>query len=423
MIDHNTAVVAVGTSLLGAGAGMIGCFAVLRGRALLGDALGHAALPGICLAFLLFGRRSVAAMLVGAWLTGVLGILIVAGLRRATRIKEDAAIGIVLSVFFGAGVALSRYIQIRASDGSKAGFETYIFGKAAGMLESDVYWISAAALVALLALAALFKELRLVTFDIGFARVQGWPASSLDLLLMGLLSLLVVIGLPAVGAVLVAALLILPAAAARFWTERLGTMLVIAASFGLSMGAAGTAISTAVSRAPTGPMIVLVGAGLFGVSALVAPKRGAVARLVQHIQFRRRLRGQAMWRAMYEAIEPGWPTLRGVAVEELCDRTAYTSTQSRAFLRNAQRGRLMIEQSDGRYLPTAAGMDLAARVTRGYRRWQRFLTEQPELAGTFARLDFESADVLLSPEIVADLDADLRRDGRLPTVTDREAAL
>ncbi|HEV3006965.1 MAG TPA: metal ABC transporter permease [Pirellulales bacterium] len=420
MIDHNTAVVLVGTSLLGAGAGLIGCFAVLRGRALLGDALGHAALPGVCLAFLLLGRRSLAAMLVGAWLTGVLGILVVAALRRATRIKEDAAIGIVLSVFFGAGVALSGYIQKRVTEGSKAGFDTYIFGKAAGMLEGDLYWISAAALAALLAVVALFKELRLVTFDASFARVQGWPAASLDLLLMGLLSLIVVIGLPAVGAVLVAALLILPAAAARFWTERLGTMLVVAGSFGLSMGAAGTAISAAVSRAPTGPVIVLVGACLFGASVLVAPRRGAVARLVDHVRFRRRLLGQAMWRAVYEALEPRWPAPRPVAIDELSQRTSYQPARLQGAVRRAEHDGLLTALSDGRYLATAAGLALAARVTRGYRLWQRFLAEQPELAGTFARLDVESADDLLPPEVVADLEAGLRRDGRLPAAPREE---
>ncbi|HUY35299.1 MAG TPA: metal ABC transporter permease [Pirellulales bacterium] len=414
MIDYNTAVVLAGTSMLGAGAGLIGTFAVLRGRALLGDALGHAALPGVCLGFLLLGRRSLAAMLVGAWLSGVLGILVVAGLRRATRIKEDAAIGIVLSVFFGAGLALSRYIQTQATQGSKAGLDSYIFGKAAGMLQGDLLWISAAALAALLAVVALFKEFRLVTFDGGFARVQGWPAASLDLLLMGLVSLIVVIGLPAVGAVLVAALLILPAAAARFWTERLGMMLVVAGSFGLVMGAAGTAISAHVSRAPTGPIIVLVGTCLFGASALFAPRRGAVARWIDHVRFRRRLRGQAMWRAVYELIEPRFPAIRPIAIDELAHRTSYTPAQLRRVLRQAEMNDLLIRRPDGRYLPTAAGLAQAARVTRGYRLWERFLTEQPELTSTFARLDVESADSALSHEIVAELEAALRAEGRLP---------
>jgi manganese/zinc/iron transport system permease protein len=425
MIDYNTAVVLAGTSLLGAGAGLIGTFAVLRGRALLGDALGHAALPGVCLAFLMLGRRSLAAMLVGAWLTGVLGILVVAGLRRATRIKEDAAIGIVLSVFFGGGLALSRYIQTQATQGSQAGLDTYIIGRAAGMLQGDLFWISAAALAALLAVVVLFKEFRLVTFDTGFARVQGWPAASLDLLLMGLVSLIVVIGLPAVGAVLVAALLILPAAAARFWTERLGTMLAVAGGFGLVMGAAGTAISAAVSRAPTGALIVLVGTCLFGVSALFAPRRGAAARWVDHVRFRRRLREQAVWRAVYERIEPQFSAARSIGVaqpteiEDLVHRTSYTPVQLHRVLRQAERTGLLTRQSDGRFLPTIAGLDRAARVTRGYRLWEHFMSEQPELTGTFARLDVESADEVLSSQVVAELEAGLRALGRLPTVPDK----
>ncbi len=424
MIDYNTAVVLAGTSLLGAGAGLIGTFAVLRGRALLGDALGHAALPGVCLAFLMLGRRSLAAMLVGAWLTGVLGIVGVAGLRRAPRVKAAAAIGLVLSVFFGGGLALSRYIHTQATQGSQAGLDTYIIGRAAGMLQGDVFWISAAALAALLAVVALFKELRLVTFDTGFALVQGWPAASLDLLLMGLVSLIVVIGLPAVGAVLVAALLILPAAAARFWTERLGTMLAVAGAFGLVMGAAGTAISAAVSRAPPGALIVLVGTCLFGASALFAPRRGAAARWVDHMRFRRRLREQAVWRAVYERIEPQLSAARSIGIaqpteiEDLVRRTSYTPVQLQRVLRQAERIGLLIRQSDGRYLPTTDGLARAARVTRGYRLWERFMSEQPELTGTFARLDVENADEVLSSQVVAELEAGLRAIGRLPTVPD-----
>jgi manganese/zinc/iron transport system permease protein len=424
MIDYNTAVVLVGTSLLGAGAGLIGSFAVLRGRALLGDALGHAALPGVCLAMLLVGQRSLAAMLVGAWFTGVLGILVVAGLRRATRIKDDAAIGIVLSVFFGAGVAMTGYIGRHVFEGSKAGFNNYIFGNAAVMLLSDVYWISGVALVSLLTLVVLFKELRLVTFDAAFARVQGWPASSLDLLLMALLSLVVVIGLPAVGAVLIAALLIVPAAAARFWTERLGIMLAVSASFGLAMGAAGTAISARMSQAPTGPMIVLFGAGLFAVSSLFAPSRGAVAPLNGQVRVSPKFHRHAMWRAVYEVsetpIDADGRSRQSVAIDELSRRTSLTSAQLEYCLRQAEGAGLAVQQADGRWLPTVPGMTQAALVTQGYRLWKRFLLEQPELAGTFARLDVETAREVLPADVVGALEAGLRSEGRWPEALGKE---
>ena len=289
MITYNTLIVLLGTGLLGLAAGLIGTFAVLRQRALVGDALAHAALPGLCLAFLLVGERSLPAMLAGALVSGVAGVAIIALLVRWTRIKEDAAIGIVLSVFFGAGIVLSRIIQNQTMTGSKAGLDSYIFGKTAGMLASDVMLIAGLALVILIVTVLLYKEFRLTAFDPDFARGQGWPTLLLDLILMGLIAVVVVIGLPAVGVLLIAALLILPAAAARFWTDRLSGMLVISGIFGLVIGSGGTAISAGTKLA-TGPVIVLAGTVLLLVSLLFAPGRGGVARLLQHLRFRQELR-------------------------------------------------------------------------------------------------------------------------------------
>lgn len=289
MIGYNTAIVLVGVSLLGASAGLVGSFAVLRGRALLGDALAHAALPGICLGFLLAGERSSPALLAGALASGVLGVVIIGALRRHTRIKEDAAIGTILGVFFGAGQVLSRLIQNRLVAGSRAGLDSYIFGATAGMTRADVLWIACLSLACLVVVLLLYKEFKLVAFDADFAGAQGWPAAWLDLLLMALIAVTVVVGLPAVGVVLVAALLILPAAAARFWTNRLGAMLVLSGFLGLAIGAAGTIFSAQVSGLPTGPVIILAGTAVFVVSMLFAPRRGGIARVLAHRRFRRRL--------------------------------------------------------------------------------------------------------------------------------------
>src|SRR5687767_12817040 len=213
MLSYNTLIVLAGASLLGASAGTVGTYALLRGRALVGDALAHAALPGMCLAFMVLGQKSLPAMLAGALLSGLVGIAIIAALRRWTRIKEDAAIGMVLSVLFGAGIVLSRLIQNRSSTGSKAGLDSYILGKTAGMLASDVYLIAAVGGLSLLVIVLFYKEFKAVVFDVEFAKSQGWPVVAIDIALMTLVALSVVIGLPAVGVVLMAALLILPGTA------------------------------------------------------------------------------------------------------------------------------------------------------------------------------------------------------------------
>jgi manganese/zinc/iron transport system permease protein len=253
---------------------------VLRRRALVGDALAHATLPGLCLAFLLVGRDLV-WLHAGAFASGLLGVGVLALLARYSRIKEDAAVGVVLSVFFGAGIVLSRFIQNNTAEGSKAGLDSFILGKTAGILLEDVVLLAALASGCLLVLALLYKEFKLVTFDRGFAAAQGWPTAALDFLSLALVAVVVVAGLSTVGVVLVVALLIVPGVSARFWTDRLGVMLLLSCAIGVTSGVIGAALSARFDRLPAGPVIVLVGAAMFIVSALAAPRRGLIARWLE----------------------------------------------------------------------------------------------------------------------------------------------
>jgi ABC-type Mn2+/Zn2+ transport system permease subunit len=292
ILAYNTLVVLAGVGLLGAGAGLIGSFTVLRRQSLTGDAVAHAALPGVCLAFLLIGQRNLPLLLLGALASGVLGMVIISALRGWRRVKEDSAIGIVLSVFPGLGFVLVRLIQDRFTTGSQAGLESFILGKTAGMTRGDVYLILLSSAVCLAAVILLYKEFKLASFDPGFARAIGWPVFWLDLALMTLVALAAVIGLPAVGAVMMAALLITPGAAARFWTDRLSRMLVLAACFGLATGLVGTLLSARFDKLPAGPIIVLTGSSIFVVSMLLGTQRGLVARWIVHLRNRRDLRRQ-----------------------------------------------------------------------------------------------------------------------------------
>lgn len=275
-LPYNTQVVLIGVTLLGACSGVIGCFAVLRRRSLVGDALSHASLPGVGVAFLIAGGKHFWTMLLGAFIAGLLGIGALAFLKRYTRIKEDAGIAIVLSTFFGAGVALATVIQQSQRSG-QAGWDAFIFGKSAGMVADDVKLIAALALATLGVIALCYKEFKLVAFDPEFALVQGWPAGWLDFVLMLLLLVAVVIGLPAVGVLLMAAMLIIPAATARLWTRRLSRMIALAACLGAVSGVCGTLVSDN-AILPLGPCIVLTAASFFLISFLLAPQRGFVAR-------------------------------------------------------------------------------------------------------------------------------------------------
>lgn len=273
LYDYTLRNVALGSALLGIVSGVLGCFAVLRRQGLLGDALAHAALPGICLAYMLTGSKESFVLLAGAALSGTLGAYLLLQIVRATRISEDSALGIVLSVFFGFGIMLLTFIAQR-NDANQAGLDRYLFGQAATLVEENVITMALLGMVALAMVALLYKEFKLMTFDPLFAASLGFPTGKLSLLLTALIVIAVVIGLQTVGVVLMAAMLIGPAVAARQWTNRLGVMIGLAALFGALSGVSGALISVTQSRLPTGPMIILSLTAVVVVSLILAPERG-----------------------------------------------------------------------------------------------------------------------------------------------------
>jgi manganese/zinc/iron transport system permease protein len=417
-MPYNTLVVLTGISLLGLCSGLVGSFAVLRRRALMGDALAHAALPGVCLAFLILGQRHLPGMLLGGFLTGILGITLVSALRYWTRIKEDAAIGIVLSVFYGAGIALSSWIQSLPTIGSKAGLDSYFLGKTSGMLLEDIYLIGGVALLCLVMILLMYKEFKLVAFDPAFADVQGWPTFQLDLLLMAMIALTVIIGLPAVGVVLMAALLIIPAAAARFWTERLGAMLVLSAGFGLVTGALGTLVSAAQDDLPSGPVIVLVGTTIFLCSMLFAPRRGLIARVWGDYQYRRKIADQTVLRVLYETCEPDLPQLLPVRVNEILKKKGWRRNQIPAVINRLQKmGYVDRNSQEAGILLTNSGLNRSTEIILAHRMWELFLTEHAETACNFADLDSESLKERLPRELIDELESQLKSDGLFPQMS------
>lgn len=421
--DPNTRVVLLGASLLGLTSGVIGTFTVLRRRALVGDALAHAALPGICAAYLIVGDKSLIAFLLGALVFGVLGVLCISFIRSHTRIKEDAAIGIVLSSFFGFGIVLSRIIQNQPT-GNRAGLDTFIFGKAAAMLRQDVLIIAIIAAVVLLVVFLLFKELSSLCFDRDFAATQGWPVFALDVLLMGLICVCTVIGLPAVGVVLMAALLIIPAAAARFWTERLSIMLVIAGALGLASGAIGTALSalhfeyvvagrTMQLTIPTGPAVVLVSMTGFVLSLLLAPQRGVIADLWRRRRFSGRIAAQHVLRAVYEVGESGGDFSRPVTFDSLLRLRSWSAAALQRSLDRAVRRKQIVAGAGG-FLLTPEGLEEAARLVRTHRLWETYLVTEASIAPDHVDRDADEIEHVLPPDLIARLEETLRRQGRLP---------
>ena len=291
-VDYTLVTVAAGGAVLGVVCGVLGSFAVLRQQSLLGDALSHAALPGVALAFLLAGRE-LGWLLLGAGIASWLGVLLINGLVRSTRLKQDAAMGIVLTAFFALGITLLTYIQSR-NDASQAGLDQFIFGQAAAIRRQDVMLISAVGLAAFAILVALWKEFKLITFDPDFAHANGFRLRLLDVLLSTLIVVAIVLGLQLAGVILMVGLLIAPAVAARQWTQQLGQMLTLAGIFGGIAGAGGAVLSGLQQGLPTGPLIIVAASAIVLVSITLAPQRGLLWRAWQNRRDRRRFAAQQL---------------------------------------------------------------------------------------------------------------------------------
>jgi len=286
--DYTIRTVALGSATLGIVSGALGAFAVLRRQSLLGDAISHTALPGVALAFLLTGSRLPLTLMIGAGIAGWIGTLAVMAIVRRSRIKQDSALGMVLAVFFGIGLVLMTYVQ-RTPDAGKAGLDKFLFGQASTLMTRDVWTMGSIAGVALIVLFLFWKEFKLLAFDQEFGTSMGFPMRIIDILLTTLLVAAIIVGLQTVGVVLMSAMVVAPAAAARQWTDRLGLMVVLSALFGALAGVSGAVLSSLTDRLPTGPTIVLCISAVVLLSFLFAPNRGLVYNWLHGFRKRRNL--------------------------------------------------------------------------------------------------------------------------------------
>lgn len=405
--DYNTRVVVLGVMALGTAAGLVGTFLLLRKRALTADALSHATLPGIAVAFMVMvalggDGKALVGLLLGAFVFGCIGVLAILGIRHTTRLKDDAAIGIVLSVLFGLGLCLLR-IATELPSGSAAGLGGFIFGKAASMVASDAITMGAVAFGIAIVTAVLRKEWTLLCFDEKFGAVQGWPVLSLDVLLMAMVAIVTVIALQSVGLVLAVAMLIIPAASARYWTTTITSMLIAAALIGCLSGWLGAVVSALIPRMPTGPIIVLICGFWFVISFIAGPKEGLIVRQVLRIRLNRRIALQHILRAVWEVCE------NEEGSEFSTDRVVYVrSWNSRTvakLLRRCSRLQYATHVSANTWRLTETGAAKASRVVRNHRLWEVYLITYADIAPTHVDRDADMIEHVLGKDLVAKLES------------------
>jgi manganese/zinc/iron transport system permease protein len=430
--DYNTRLVVFGTTLLGCAAGMVGSFTLLRRRALMGDALSHATLPGICLAFMIANwwgsdGKSLLLLLTGATITGLMGVVSILAIRNFTRLKDDTAMGIVLSVYFGAGVALLGVIQ-QMSGGHAAGLEAFIFGKTASMGYFDALLIAASAAISIGACLLLFKEMTLVCFDESFAGSRGMPVLLLDLCLMGLIIVVTIVGLQAVGLILMIALLVIPPSASRFWTESTWRLFLLSGLAGALCGHLGAAASALFYKLPSGAMIVMVCATFFMFSLIMGTKRGILIRALRRWNVNRNVDRDHLLRAVYEMAEKkeslqlpdpkAAVSEQGLAGNELIGQPVFTSellaarSWSRRRLLRAIRSAEqagMVDHDQNSVRLHRRGLIEAVRLTRQHRLWELYLIRYADVATSKVDRDADAIEHILEPEIVAELESLLEK--------------
>lgn len=414
LIDPNARWVLTGCMLLGFSSGILSSFAMLRKRSLLGDALAHAALPGICIAFMVTGERSVPVFMVGAMISGILGACMIQIITRYSRIKQDTALGLVLSVFFAFGIVLLTQI-LHAPGGTKSGLDKFLFGQAAAMTGDDVQWMAICAGITALLAGGFYKELKLLCFDPGFADGIGYSSKFMDTILNILIVLIVITGLQAVGVVLMVAMLITPAAAARFWTHKLGRMVILSGLIGAVSGVVGTYLSTLAPRLSTGPLIVFSVTLLFVLSLFFAPQRGLFAKGIRFIRLRKMVARQNMLRTIYELAEDHENWKQAFSLQDIANQRNQSTVFASKQIHSLEEDGLVVRLNKQVNL-TEKGLQEAYQIVRNHRLWEMFLMHEEQLSADHVDRDADLIEHFLPKEIVLELE-------RLLQVHDKELKL
>lgn len=399
--DPVAQVVTAGVLLIAAASALIGCFLFLKKTSLVGDAIAHAALPGVCAAFVIFESRHPLVMLLGAMASGLLSMWLMGVILRRTKLKADVAIGITLSWFFAIGIVLLTAIQ-QSGLPNQSGLDHFLFGNAAGMLWEDVVTFGSFSLVLIAAVILLYRPWKLMLFDRNHAVARGLNVRVLEGTLSVLTVLAVAIGVQTVGVVLMAALLITPAAAARFWTHRLPLMLVLALLFGVLSALVGTWVSFTTPRMPTGPWMVLVISGVAVFSFIFGSKKGAFPKWWKGQQIHAKIARENVLKLLYQLGEAQDNHNQSHTRDAMMNRRAMRSSDLAKTLSILTRRGLVLRQGHG-YKLSEEGLVEGARVVRLHRLWEMYLTTYVKIAPDHVHNDAEAIEHLITPELEEEL--------------------
>lgn len=398
----NIKYVVFGAVLLSVSSAVVGCFTFVQKKSLVGDVVSHAVLPGICISFMISGSKDPFLLIIGAFISGWISIVVMDAIIRNTKIKEDAATGLSLSVFFGIGILLMTYIQ-HSGNASQSGLDTFLFGKAAALVGKDLLAFSIIAVAVLVVVFLFYKEFKLISFDPQFAKVTGLPVRKLEMLLTSITVLAVVTGIQAVGVVLMAAMLITPAAAARFWTNELHKMLILAAIFGAFSGVSGAFISYSAPSMPTGPWMVMILSIIALFSFFFAPGRGILIRQLHRFKIQKKLLEENLLKAFYRIGENSGDHFKHIGTNDLQLIRNFSPSQLKRGLRKLKLHGYLTKVGETWTLSNE-GHEKGRRITRMHRLWELYLTKYLRIAPDHVHEDADTIEHVITPELEARLE-------------------
>ncbi|MBD8489425.1 metal ABC transporter permease [Echinicola sp. CAU 1574] len=400
--DPNVLMVVIGISLLSISAAMVGTFTFLDKKALVGDAISHAVLPGVCLAFMFSGNKNPFWIVSGAFFTGGLCTYAITWISNYTKLKEDTVIASVLSIFFGVGIVMMTQLQ-QTGNASLSGLDHFIFGNAISIVRKDLWVYGFLALAIILSILFFYKEFKVMVFNRSFAESVGLPVKRLEFLFNSLMVLAVVTGIQAIGVVLMAALLITPAAAAKFWTDRLDKMLWIAVSFSLVSGITGAYISFVLPHMPTGPWVVIVLSLIAFLSFFFSVKKGILTKWIARRNYQRKIHSDHILKALFGAREKG---ITNLSVESIFNNFPGKSFKTQYSI-NKLINKKYITDNQGSISLTKKGLTEAKRIVRLHRLWELYMTEYMNIAPDHVHDSAEKLEHIITPELEQKLDKNL----------------
>lgn len=403
--SHSLNVVIFGTVILGLTTAVVGCFSFLQKRALIGDAISHSVLPGVCVGFLLSGSKNPIYLISFSVLSGLISVYFMDFIKRKSKLKNDTALAVTLTFFFGVGLMLLGMIQ-NSGNAAQSGVDEFLFGQAAAMLEDDLLIYGSVCLVTLLIVTVFFKGFFLISFDENYGKSIGLPVKAYQFLLTTITVVAVAIGMQTVGVVLMAAMLITPASGARFWTNKLSKMVWIAAIFGAISGLFGAFISYILPNMPTGPWVIICLSVITTFSVLFAPNKGVLYQMRRKSEWNQKLNRENIMKAFYHIGEKNNDFDRLITVDDLVAKRYFPKVKLNQGLKSLRSDNLLAEVN-GKWSLTSSGLKEGKRLVRIHRLWEIYLTTHLNIAPDHVHEDAESIEHIITPELEKELEKTL----------------